>query len=113
IEAAIALAEGRFHEARAGLEAQRARCERAAQTTPIATGLQRVVEALLVEACAGAGDTAAAQHYFDFATPFLRLHGHRKLLDRCESALGKASSPAARETPATAADPPSAQQTAT
>lgn len=87
IEAVIALNERRFEDARRGLEAMRAHLAAEAVSTPLAVGLQREVEALLVLACAGAGDVEAARRYFGLCEAALRLHDDSNLLSRCARAL--------------------------
>lgn len=107
IDAAIAVAEGRYSDAIQSLEAFRQKMMKAAIATPVATGVQRNCEALLVCAYAGMGDYAAAQSCFDSCANHLRLH-RDSLLARCEWML---ANPAATLTPDadTAAEQPNPQ----
>ena len=90
IEASIAVAEGRFADARPALEKFHEEMGRAALATPIAAGVRHICEALLVCACAGQGDVKSARRYLDACAAFLRLHRDR-LVEGAERALRAAS----------------------
>ncbi len=96
IEAHIALCEGRYEEARRGIEAAIARIRQQEAATPLARGLRHVTEAALVVACARSGDPAAAQRAYASCRDFLRLHQDTSLLARAESALRDAGVPIER-----------------
>lgn len=90
-EGAIALAEGRFAQAREEITKAIAFFERAAKATPTSQGFVRVWEALLAEACARSGDLAAARELLDRSRDYLVRVRIGHLVKRVEAALEQAA----------------------